>query len=197
MKFSGFILVFFISGILLGFYSSVFLNKRYQNHEEFVQKYLQSIEETFELQVLEVVGMAEFSYSEKDQHFLSNFTNPLFAKEYRFYVPFQAEYGVNLKNSKFLKFFNSKIYVELPKAELMSFDLQLPKKKIISKEGWLVFQSDNKFLEFEKKLFEKQKSELIKNKEFQEKAQNEAKNKVLELLEPLKLPVEFRYVSSD
>ncbi len=195
MKFSSFLLIFIIFGILSGFYSSVFLNKRYNNHEEFVQKYLQSVEETFELQTLEVVGVAEFFYNEKDEHFLSNFTNPLFAKEYRFYVPFKAEYGINLKNSKFLNFYNSKIYAELPKAELVSFDLQLQKKKIISKEGWLVFQNDNKFLQFEKKLFEKQKNELIKNKEFQEKAQNEAKNKVLELLKPLNLPVEFIFFS--
>lgn len=191
MKFFGLLFFTFLTGILSGFYFTFSWNKKYPNHEEFVQKYLQSVEETFELHTLKVTGLAELHYVEKENHFLSYFTNPLFSKEYWFYVPFKAEYGINLKKAHFLKFYQSKIYVDLPPIELLSFDLQLPEKKIISKEGWLVFQDDEKFLAFEKKLYEKQKKKLIHNKDFKEKAQKKAQEEILELLKPLNLPVEF------
>lgn len=185
---------FFIS-VLIGFFTTIAYPSKYESHEQFVQKYLQSVEEVFDLQTLEVHGIAQLEYSEKDHHFLSHFTNPLFAKEYQWYVPFQAVYGISLKNTRSFKFFNSKIYVDIPQPELLSFDLQMHKKKIISKEGWLVLQKDTKFLTFEKKIYEKQKMELLNNQEFKEKAKKEAQTKILELLKPLNLPVEFSKIT--
>ncbi|GIV43050.1 MAG: hypothetical protein KatS3mg035_0173 [Bacteroidia bacterium] len=196
MRFFLTLIIFLIIGVLVGFFSALIQNKGHKNYEEFIQRYLQSIEETFELQTLEVTGVAELYYEEKDAHFLSYFTNPLFSKQYHFYVPFQAIYGIPLKNTRFLKFFDFKIYVDIPKAELVSFDLKLSDKKIISKEGWWVFQDDKKFLEFEKKIYEKQKNELKNHQEFKERARKEAQNKMLELLAPLNLPVEFSFISN-
>lgn len=194
MRFFVSLLIFWVLGALVGFFSTVRTGGEHKGREEFIQAYLRSIEETFELQTLEVTGLAELYYEEKDVHFLSHLTNALFSREYHFYVPFKASYGIPLKNTRFLRFFQSKVYVDVPKAELMSFDLELPNKKIISREGWLVFQDDKKFLEFERKIYEKQKNELKNHQEFKEKARKEAQNRILELLAPLNVPVEFSSV---
>jgi len=184
--------VFIISGVL-GYYSTLFsnLHEKERKKEEFIQKYLQTVEKTFDLHTLEVQGIAKLDYTEKDEHFFSYFTNPLFSKEYHFLIPFKATYGISLKNVKTLNFYQNKIYVSLPEAQLLTFDLELQNKKIFSKEGWLVFQKDDKFHEFEKKIYEKQKKELEENQKFKEDAKIYAQNQITELLKPLNLPIEF------
>ncbi len=187
--FLGTFLLSVLIGVGYAFYDSHHFNAK--KKQEFVQKYLKSVQEIFDLQTLEVSGIAELKYSEKDKHFFSSLTNPLFAKEYEIVVPFQATYGISLKNVNVFNFFQSKIYVDLPKPELISFDLQLYQKKIISKEGWLIFQKDDKFMELEKKIYEKQKTELLNNKTLKARCYEEAKNTIQVILQPLNLPVEF------
>lgn len=192
MKFVKLLIITFLSSIIISFYYTIAVNQRQNDKAElFIQKYLKSIEETFDLYSLKITGIAELHYSEKDEHFLSSITNPLFSKEYHFYIPFEAVYGISLKNVHFIKFYGQKIYVTLPAPELMMFDLQLQNKKIYTKEGWLVLQKDEKFINFEKKIYEKQKSELINDKELKKKAQKEAQKQITELLKPLNLPIEF------
>ncbi len=145
-----FYLAALLVSILSGYFYQFSLDHSLIQNPEFIKRYLQSVEEIFDLQSIEVSGIAEFNYIEKDEHLFSFLTNPLFSKEYQFYIPFKATYGVSLKKTKTLKFFNSKIYVNLPNSELLSFDLQIKNKKILSQEGFLVFQKDDKFFLFEK-----------------------------------------------
>lgn len=183
--------VVFLFGGLIGFFQTFQYNTLKNPKEEYILKYLNAVEQTFDLHTIEVTGIAELKYTEKDEHLLSSLTNPLFSKEYHFFIPFQATYGINLKKIKFLNFYQSKIYVNLPNPELLTFDLQLHKKRILTNEGWLVFSRDDKFVNFEKKIYEKQKSELKSNQEFKKMALEEAKTKIKELLKPLNMPVDF------
>ena len=82
------------------------------------------------------------------------FRKALFEKSVTITAPYVAKYGVDLdaKNFRILRA-DSVVEVRMPHARLLSFELRLDRLETAASKGLLLFNDDNFYTQFEKKMF--------------------------------------------
>jgi hypothetical protein len=87
--------------------------------------------------------------------------NTLNRKHLRVSIPLQASFGISLQDSALnISSVKDTLYFQLPPARLLSFDLNLAEKQVISEKGWLVFSDNEAFVPIEKYLYDREKRRL-------------------------------------
>lgn len=133
------------------------------------------VREIAELSSLEVNGISTYKSSnaeEEDAGFWSGLHKTLLEKTVTITAPYTAKFGVDLNDSN-MRFErrDSVLLIHLPQPKLLSFELRLDRMETSNRKGLLMFQDDELYTRFQKRMYQQSRSQLEQNTLYRSQAQ--------------------------
>lgn len=119
-----------------------------------------------ELSSLEVNGISTYKSSNtgEDDGFLAAVRKTLLEKSVTITAPYTAKYGVDLNDSNMhFERRDSVLLIHLPAPQLLSFELRLDRMETSNRKGWLMFQNDELYTGFQKRMYQQSRAQLEQN----------------------------------
>jgi len=190
MQISNKVLVFILLILAFAFY---FLGKSCNNKTKttLIQN-TAIIKEIAELGSLSVSGTATIKESNKEDNtgMYAELKNIFIEKTLNLSIPFEAKYGVEMKNQAIhIDTKVKQVTIHLPPVKLLSFQLQLNNLEAIGKTGWLNAISLDDFVKVEKVLYNTQLTSLQNNGANKKLAEEHIRLLLQKYYEPLGLTV--------
>ncbi|HAO03799.1 MAG: DUF4230 domain-containing protein [Chitinophagaceae bacterium] len=190
MKISNKVLVFILLMLSFAFY---YLGKSCNNKTKTtIIQNTAIIKEIAELGSLSVSGTATIKESNKEDNtgMYAELKNIFIEKTLNLSIPFEAKYGVEMKNQAIHIDSKAKqVTVFLPPVQLLSFQLLLNNLEAIGKTGWLNSLSLDDLVKVEKILYNTQLNSLQKNDANKKLAEEHIRHLIQKYYEPMGLKV--------
>lgn len=119
-----------------------------------------------ELSSLEVNGISTYKSSNtgEDDGLWSAVKKTLLEKSVNITAPYTAKYGVDLNDSNMhFERKDSVLLIYLPQPQLLSFELRLDRMETSNRKGWLMFQNDELYTGFQKRMYQQARTQLEQN----------------------------------
>ena len=133
------------------------------------------IKEIAELASIEVQGNTNFVSSNvsNDGSFTDEMKRLFLEKTIHLTIPFTAKYGVDLGDSSLrIVRSDSMLKVYLPQPRLLSYELHLDRLETNNRKGWLQFQNDETYTDFQKKMYAQGRSQLENNRPYLQRSRD-------------------------
>ena len=150
------------------------------------------VREIAELSTLEVDGVTTFKSSnispEDEESWSGSFKKLFIEKTVQLQAPFVAKYGVDLNDSSLqIKKTKDGIEIHLPKPKLLSYELHLDRMQTSNQKGWLMFQDDEMYSSFQKKMYQQNRAELEVNSLYLNQAEDRVCGILRKYFNPLQI----------
>lgn len=124
------------------------------------------VKDIAELASLEVNGVSTFKSTNlaNDGSWSDALRKAFIENTVQLSVPYTAKYGVDLQDSTLrLLRKDSVVEIHLPQPRLLSFELRIDRMEAAGEKGWLLGARDDRYLPFQKKLYEQTRAQLAAN----------------------------------
>lgn len=185
------ILIVLVAAIFAGYEIGKYFTKK-EDRSIMVENY-SFIREIAELASLEVDGTTTFTSTNvsNDGSFTDAFKKVFLEKSVRLSAPYKAKYGIDLQSKKMrVEKSDSVIKVYLPEPKLLSYEIVLNRVDASNQKGWLQFQNDQEYMEFQKKLYTDSRAQLEKNKVYL----NQSREKICDIIQKYFVPAKVKTV---
>lgn len=150
------------------------------------------VREIAELSTLEVDGVTTFKSSnispEDKNSWAGSFKKMFLEKTVQIQAPFIAKYGVDLNDSSLqIKKTKDGIEIHLPKPKLLSYELRLDRMQTSNQKGWLLFQDDEMYASFQKKMYRENRAQLETNSLYLNRAEDRVCGILRKYFNPLQI----------
>ena len=154
------------------------------------------IKQIAELSALEVNGISNIKVSNKGDNkgLWDKFKNYLAENTLYIAIPYQAKYGVDMKNLQInINTIDSIVNIDFPSCKLLSLQLQLDKINAIGQTGVFNTIALEQYINVQKQLYEASYTELNNNKRNQQMAEENIKAILLKYYAPMHLKVSCNF----
>jgi hypothetical protein len=126
------------------------------------------VKNIIELAGLQVSGTATFksTNADSDGGFWAGLKNALAENTATVMVPYTAKYGVAIPDSIGIQVKDSVVEISIPATTLLSLELHMDRMETSTQKGLLVFEDDEYFNAFQKKLYADTRKQLEVNKQY-------------------------------
>jgi hypothetical protein len=126
------------------------------------------VKNIIELAGLQVSGTATFksTNADSDGGFWAGLKNALAENTATVMVPYTAKYGVAIPDSIGIQVKDSVVEISIPATTLLSLELHMDRMETATQKGLLVFEDDEYFNAFQKKLYADTRKQLEVNKQY-------------------------------
>lgn len=140
-----------------------------------------------ELAGLQVSGTSTFKTTNTDSSggFWSGIKNVFAENTATVMVPYTAKYGVALSDSIRIEAADSTVTILLPAAQLLSLELHIDRMETSSRKGLLVFEEDEYFNAFQKRLYSDTKNQLAGNANYLQQTTKRIEQILTQYYQPL------------
>lgn len=124
------------------------------------------VREIAELASLEVSGTTTFKSSNitEEEGFWAGLKKTLLEKTVTIVVPYSAKFGVDLNDSNLhFERKDSVLFIRLPQPRLLSLELRLDRMETSNRKGLFLFESDELYTGFQKKMYRQTREQLEHN----------------------------------
>ena len=155
----------------------------------------QLVKKIAELSTLQVQGTSEMKVTnEETGGLIGSIKNSLFENTYLLKIPFTAKYGVDLQNFKLeIQQQQQTVLIYLPKAKLLSFELQLNFMQVFDKKGLLVLNNNLANQDYQKKLYTNSRKNLELKEMYVSVAELQVATLLTQYFKPCGLQVEIYF----
>lgn len=192
---SNIIVIFMVSLIALGFY---LLGKKAgtgKTKTDIVQN-VAIVQEIAQLASLEVSGTTQIKVTNRGEEggAWEKFKNYFTENTLLLTVPYEAKYGVDMKNQKMnIDSKESRVTIYLPAVKLMSMQLRLDKMESMQQTGILNTVTLADVTKAQKQMYAAALSTLENNKAYQKLAEDNIRNTLSRYYEPMGYKVELKF----
>lgn len=149
------------------------------------------VREIAELGTLEVNGITTFkstNIADNDDSWSAALKKMFLEKTVQIQAPFTAKYGVDLSDSSLqIKKNGDVVEVHLPKPKLLSYELRLDRVQTSNQKGWLLFDDEDMYTAFQKKMYQQNRAQLETNALYLNQAQDRVCGIIGHYFNPLKV----------
>lgn len=140
-----------------------------------------------ELAGLQVSGTSTLKTTNTDSTggFWSGLKNAFAENTATVMVPYTAKYGVAIQDSIRIDSKDSTVIITLPAAQLLSLELHMDRMETTSRKGLLVFEEDEYFNAFQKKLYTDTKNQLATNSSYVQQSTKRIEQILMQYYQPL------------
>jgi len=150
------------------------------------------VKNIIELAGLQVSGTTTFKSTNADDSggFWAGVKNALGENTATLSIPYTAKYGVVLGDSALnIQVKDSTVHIGLPSPQLLSFELHMDRLETTSKKGLLVFEDDEYFNAFQKKLYAEARNQLAANQMYLQQSNQRIQQILKQYYAPLSMQV--------
>ena len=182
-------LVIIASALLAGYSIAKFFTPR-ENNTQLIDNY-SFVKEIAELASLEIKGTTTLTSSNlaNDGSFGDEMRRVFLERTVRLSAPYTAKYGVNLEDSSLRIVRNdSVIKVYLPPPQLLSYEMHIDRLEASNTKGWLLFENDEAYTAFQKKMYREGRQKLATNEVFLKRS----RDKICDIIQKYFVPLNVR-----
>lgn len=182
-------LVIIAAAIFIGYSIAKFFIPR-QNNTQLIDNY-SFVKEIAELASLEIKGTTTLTSSNlaNDGSFGDELRRVFMERTVRLSAPYTAKYGVNLEDSSLrIVRSDSVIKVYLPPPQLLSYEMHIDRLEASNKKGWLLFENDEAYTAFQKKMYREGRQKLETNEVFLKRS----RDKICDIIQKYFVPLHVR-----
>lgn len=185
-----FFLIIILAAIFIG-YNFGKLTSR-DSKTQLIENY-SFVREIAELASIEVNGITTLNSSNitNDGSFRDELKRHFLEKTVRLSAPYTAKYGVDLVDSSLrIVKSDSTLKVYLPPPRLLSYEIHLDRLDASNRKGWLLFENDEAYATFQKKMYTESRIQLEKNEIFLKRS----RDKICEIIQKYFTPLKVRTI---
>lgn len=182
-------LVIIAAAVFVGYSIAKYFTPR-QNNTQLIDNY-SFVKEIAELASLEVKGITTLTSSNlaNDGSFTDELRRLFIERTVRISAPYTAKYGVNLQDSSLrIVRSDSVIKVYLPPPQLLSYEMHIDRLDASNKKGWLLFEDDEAYTAFQKKMYREGRQKLATNEIFLKRS----RDKICDVIQKYFVPLHVR-----
>lgn len=182
-------LVIIAAAVFIGYSIAKFFIPR-QNNTQLIDNY-SFVKEIAELASLEVNGITTLTSSNlaNDGSIGDELRRVFMERTVRLSAPYTAKYGVNLEDSSLrIVRSDSVIKVYLPPPQLLSYEMHIDRLEASNKKGWLLFENDEAYTAFQKKMYREGRQKLETNEVFLKRS----RDKICDIIQKYFVPLHVR-----
>lgn len=181
------IILFLLAAVTIAAYSVGKWMGNKSGETKLIQNY-SFVRHIVELATLEVNGSATFKTTNVDQDdsWWSSMQAFFTEKSATINIPYQAKYGVDMsKDSIHIVRKDSVVEIQLQAPKLLSYEMRLDRMETTSRKGLLVFQEDEFFNSFQKKMYAETRQQLATNNSYLKQSERLIEEVLTQYYQPL------------